>query len=102
MRSGSCRDLWPRHAGRRRRRRSEPARPEHVGQLGDFHCVEVAPHPDQYRPPDTTIARRADPTSAAVSAVEGGKRKLSAAGRSGRRYVSQRIEEILKLELAAR
>jgi len=34
--------------------------------------------------------------------VEGGKRRLGAAGRSGRSDVSQRIEEILRSELAAR
>jgi predicted transcriptional regulator len=34
--------------------------------------------------------------------VEGGKRRLGAAGRSGRRDVSHRIEEILRSELAAR
>jgi predicted transcriptional regulator len=34
--------------------------------------------------------------------VGGGTRKLGAAGRSGRRDVSHRIEEILRSELAAR
>jgi hypothetical protein len=34
--------------------------------------------------------------------VEGGKRRLGAAGRSGRSDVSHKIEEILRSELAAR
>jgi predicted transcriptional regulator len=34
--------------------------------------------------------------------VEGGRRRLGAAGRSGRSDVSHRIEEILRLELAGR
>ena len=34
--------------------------------------------------------------------VEGGKRRLGAAGRSGRSDVSHKIEEILRPELAAR
>lgn len=34
--------------------------------------------------------------------VEGGKRRLAAAGRSGHRDISHRIEEILKSELAGR
>jgi hypothetical protein len=34
--------------------------------------------------------------------VDGGKRRLGAAGRSGRQDIAHRIEEILKSELAAR